>query len=83
MGLELSEEQIFTFEPVPVPDVFVSGALSAQCEGPLVRLTFFSDRTDQNGCRERMIVFRAILLKTALDSIDLEVRNRHGAGERH
>ncbi len=69
MSITRLEEEPIAYEPTPIPDTVVTGAMPVEALGGLVRLTFYSDRRDGFGTPERTIVARLVLARSALAEI--------------
>jgi len=64
----ISEEPT-AYEPMPVPDTFVTGVLPIEDLGGLLRVTLYADAHDQRGAVDRRIVSRLILPRDAFASL--------------
>ena len=69
MGMRRSDDTPLAYEPMPIPETFVTGSLPSETIGELVRLTLFSDRMDGVGGTERIIVARLLLSKRTLGEL--------------
>ena len=51
---------LIAYEPIPIADTFATGLMPVETVGPLMRLTFYTDRKDPSGAIERCIVARIL-----------------------
>lgn len=83
MGQSIAEDDLVAFEPMPVPDTFVTGMLPVEDLAGLMRVTLYADRSDGSGGLERMIVARLVLARsTFVDCLFISERAVSGDSKR-